>query len=177
MILTVTGRHLELSPSVRQQIQKKIERLQRLLHDSAVSAQCVVAQERKQFVCELTLHARGDHMLVGVGKHARLLAAVGGAIEKVSQQAQRLADKWKTRRRTAQGVVRTVIDEPAPKPKAAPTKVVRARRYAVKSMSVGDAAAALGTAAFLVFRHADSGQVAVAFRRPDGQVGLIEPEA
>jgi putative sigma-54 modulation protein len=62
------------------------------------------------------------------------------------------------------------------KTRAGANAVVRARRYAVKSLSVDDAAARLGEAAFLVFRQAATGRVAVVFRRPDGRVGLIEPE-
>lgn len=178
MTLSVTGRHIEISPLVRQQIQNKFARLERLLNDSAVSAQCIVDKERQRFVCEITLHARGDHMLVGVGRHERLLSAVGAAIAKVSQQAQRLTDRWKTRRRTSQRLpeaAAAVAPKPAPKTRPVST-VVRARRYAVKSESAEAAAARLGTAAFLVFRQADSGRVAVVFRRPDGKVGLIEPQ-
>ena len=103
MTLTVTGRHIELSPLVRQQIERRFTRLERLLNDSAVSAQCVVTQERQRIVCELTLHARGDHMLVGVGRHdAPDHVPSAPAIEKVKQQAQRLSDRWKTRRRSGQ---------------------------------------------------------------------------
>jgi len=180
MTLSVTGRHIELSPAVRQQIQTKFTRLQRLLNDSAVSAQCVVTKERVRFVCEVTLHARGDHMLVGIGRHERLIASVGAAIDKVAQQAQRLTDKWKTRRRTSERlpvVAAAAAVPPIPaKTRTAATTVVRARRYAVKSLSADDAAVLMGTAAFLVFRQAETGRVAVVFRRPDGKVGLIEPE-
>lgn len=180
MILTVTGRHIELSPLVRQQIQARLARLERLLNDSAVSAQVIVTKERQAIVCEITLHARGDHMLVGVGRHVRLITAVGAAIEKVKQQAQRLSDRWKTRRRTGQKLaeVATALPKAATKTKAGASgqAVVRARRYAVKSLSVADAAARMGEAAFLVFRQAATGRVAVVFRRPDGKIGLIEPE-
>jgi len=180
MTLTVTGRHIELSPIVRQQIQARCARLERLLNDSAVSAQVIVTQERQGVVCEITLHARGDHMLVGVGRHQRVITAVGAAIAKVKQQAQRLSDRWKTRRKAGQKLATVAPARPAAKAKDAPrtaaATVVRARRYAVKSMDVDDAAARLGTAPFLVFRLATTGRVAVAFRRPDGKVGLIEPE-
>lgn len=179
MNLTVTGRHIELSPLIRQQIQTKCTRLERLLNDSAVSAQVIVTKERQAVVCEVTLHARGDHMLVGVGRHERILTAVGEAVDKVKQQAQRLSDRWKTRRRngpkladvTAPAAVRVKT-----KAKAGGNAVVRARRYAVKSLSVEEAAARMGAAPFLVFRQAATGRVAVVFRRPDGKVGLIEPE-
>ena len=178
MTLTVTGRHIELSPLVRQQIETRCARLERLLNDSAVSTQVIVTRERQGIVCEITLHARGDHTLVGVGRHQRLPTAVGAAIEKVKQQAQRLTDRWKRRRRSGQKLATVAAPEAAPARAArdeGPT-VVRARRYAVKTMAVGEAAERMGTAAFLVFRLADTGRVAVVFRRPDGKVGLIEPE-
>ena len=177
MKLTVTGRHIELSPLVRQQIQTRFTRLERLLNDSAVSAQCIVTRERQGIVCEITLHARGDHMLVAVGRHERILTAVGAAIEKVKQQAQRLSDRWKTERRRGTklvALVTTAPKKPVDKPK--PNAVVRARRYAVKSLEIDEAVERMGSAAFLVFRQAASGRVAVIFRRPDGKVGLIEPE-
>lgn len=181
MTLTVTGRHIELSPLVRQQIQARCSRLERLLNDSAVSTQVIVTQERQGVVCEITLHARGDHMLVGVGRHQRLITAVGLAIEKVKQQAQRLNDRWKKRRKGGQKLA-TIETVPPAKSRAkasakpAASTLVRARRYAVKSLEPDDAATRLGTAPFLVFRLATTGRVAVVFRRPDGKVGLIEPE-
>jgi putative sigma-54 modulation protein len=176
MILTVTGRHVELSPIVRQQIQARFARLERPLNDSLVSAQCIVTKERQRFVCEVTVHARGDHMLVGVGRHERVLTSVSEAIDKVKVQGQKLSDRWKTRRRSGTKLV--AVTAPPPKPAVIPARatVVRARRYAVKSLTVEDAASRLGTAPFLVFRQAGTGRVAVVFRRPDGKVGLIEPE-
>lgn len=178
MTLTVTGRHVELSPVVRQQIEKKFQRIERLLNASAVSAQCVVGKERQRFVCEITVHARGDNMLVGIGRHERLLSAVGAAVEKVSAQAQRLTGRWKTRRKdgTRAEAAAGPVSSPAKGRGEAPAPVVRARRYAVKVLSTEQAAVRMGTAAFLVFRHADTGRVAVVFRRPDGRVGLIDPE-
>lgn len=177
MILTLTGRHLELSPAVRKQVERKVARLERLLKQRAISAQCVLTEERQRFVCEVTLHAKGDHMLVGIAKHARLLVAVGEAVDKVSHQAQKLLDRWKTRRRTSASVkelpafVEEIPTPPVP-------KIIVSRRYNVRAMTVMQAAAVLesGNQPFLVFRHPASDAVAVIHRRPDGQLGLIETE-
>jgi putative sigma-54 modulation protein len=119
-------------------------------------------------------------MLHGVGRHARVDSAVSGAVKKVDQQAQRLADRWKTRRRVARKTApREVKTEAAPAASEAMHRIIRSRRYAVKPMAVEDAALSLsaGDRPFLVFRHASSGAVAVLYRRPDGHFGLIEPEA
>lgn len=58
-------------------------------------------------------------------------------------------------------------------------RIIRARRYEVKPMSVDEAAmeVADGSDAFLVFRNAATDTINVLFRRPDGNLGLIEPEA
>lgn len=175
MILTVTGRQIELGSAVRLQIEKRLARVQRLLNDSAVSAQCVVAQERQRFMCEVTLHARGDHMLVGVGRHDRLITAVGLAVDKVAQQAQRLSDRWKTRKRTARVVPAAMVADVPAEPRV---RVIRSRRYAIKPMTVDDAILALTDAEqqFLVFRDTTSEAIAVLFKRPDGHFGLIDTE-
>ena len=99
MNISITGRHLEISEAARAQIEKKVGRIDRLLHDSAVSAQAACWQERGAYVFEVTIHARADHILHAVARGPRLTAAVSLAVDKVGQQAQKLADQWKTRRR------------------------------------------------------------------------------
>jgi putative sigma-54 modulation protein len=186
--LSVTGRHVAVSDAVRDDISRKVRRLDRVLNDSAVSAQCVIARERQLFVCELTVHARGDHMLHGVARHARLPSAVAAAVEKVGQQAHRLTDRWKKRRRNGrQARAAALTVEPAADGTRGSTlfdsapgrpRVVRTRSRAVKPMSLDDALLALSDAQqnFLVFRRAESDAVAILYRRPDGDFGLIEPE-
>ena len=108
MTITVTGRHLTVSAASRRQIEARIRRVQRLLGKSAVSAQCVVWAERDAHVCELTVHAGGDHRLVGRGRDVLLPASVAAAVAKVAAQAARLKDRWKTRRRAPGPVTRRV---------------------------------------------------------------------
>ena len=140
MRLMLTGRRLALTPALRGQVERKIARLERVLNDSAVSAQCVLEPERQGVRCELTVHARGGHMLHGLGRHRQPAAAVGAAVEKVLEQAHRLADRWRTRRRSGRGGVRTAQTpaepprEPLPQP-----RIIRARAGAVKPMRLEDA--------------------------------------
>jgi ribosome hibernation promoting factor len=181
MILTVTGRHLVVSAAARAQIDRKIERVQRILGGSALSAQCVVSRERQQFVCEVTVHARGDHQLHAVARHNRLISALTAAVEKVSQQAHTLAGRWKARRRAAaggRGQAGATEAGPGSAPSFSP-RVIRTRNHVIKPMTVDDAVVALAASrdALLVFRQAPSEALAVLYRRPDGHFGLIESEA
>jgi|SRR5580765_3640812 ribosome hibernation promoting factor len=178
MKLTVTGRHVAVTEAIRTDITKKMGRLHRVLNNSAVSGQCVVSRERQSFICELTVHVSGDHMLHAVGRDTRLAVAVSQAVEKVDQQAHKVADRWKTRKRANGSGPRRRVTAPEAEPGVTP-RVVRSRDYAIKPMNVEDAVLELsaGGRPFLVFRQAASERIAVLFRRPDGHFGLIEPEA
>jgi putative sigma-54 modulation protein len=179
MTVTVTGRHMTVSPAAHNQVERQLQRLDRLLGDAALSAQCVIGRDGVEYTCEVTLHARGDHTLYARARHARLPSAVSGAAQKVSQQAQRLKDRW-TRRRKGAGVPRLAVPPaPEPVPAGLRPRVVRARAHAVKPLSLDDAILALESSreGVVVFRQAETGSVAIVYRRPDGRVGLVEPEA
>jgi putative sigma-54 modulation protein len=183
MKLTVTGRRLTVTDATRDQIERKLRHLERRLGDSAVSAQCVMSQERQTLVCELTVHVGGGHILHGLGREVRAAAAVASAVAKVAQQAKRVTDRWKDQRRPARRLARRPArEEPGSgtgAPRGAGPRVVRAPGYEVKPMSLDDAMLALGASdrMFLVFRHAPSERMAILFRRQDGNFGLIEPGA
>jgi putative sigma-54 modulation protein len=185
MTLTVTGRRVVVDAAARADITRKIGRLDRLLGDAALTAQCIVSRERGQYVCEVTVHARRDQRLVAVGRHARLGTAVGMAVTRVGQQAKKLVDRRKTRRKDGAPVSPRLVGagdsgaaEGADRREAAPIRVVRIAGYEPRPMTVEDAALALdeGREGVLVFRDADSDRLTVLYRRADGRLGLVEPE-
>ena len=107
MKTTLTGRHVEVTPELSELIHRKLEKLERILNDSAVSAQVIVSREHDTCSAEIVLHARGDHMLRGEGESPTWARAVGIAVDKVDQQAHTLKGKWETRRRRADADARS----------------------------------------------------------------------
>ena len=99
MTSTVTSRHVEITPAIRLIITQKLAKLERLLQENAVSAQVVLSQERHRCRAEMTVHVRGDHMLHGEDEDGQWPQAIGGAVEKVHQQAYTLKTRWEKRRR------------------------------------------------------------------------------
>src|ERR687885_637856 len=106
MRLELTGRHVDITPSLRRLLEGKLAKLERLLNDSAVSAQAVLTREKYRHRAEITLHARGEKFLHGVGNTGSWEASVADAIEKISQQALKVKGKWqeRKRRKTVKGV-------------------------------------------------------------------------
>jgi putative sigma-54 modulation protein len=170
-----------------------------MLNDSALSAQVVLTKEKARHHADVTVHARGEHFLHGEATGRDVATAVSAAIDKIDQQARKLKSKWAARKR--RGISAAKAGSAAPRPErggrgfsaerqperatarsrdfeAAP-RIIRVRRYAVKPMTVEDAAAEIGDGrdAVIVFRNSTSDMVTVLFRRPDGNFGLVEPEA
>jgi putative sigma-54 modulation protein len=200
MRLSLTGRQIDVSPALRQLVTRRLERLERVFNDTLVSAQVVLSKERHIHQAELIVHARGDHMLSAIGGGGTWSVAVGEAVEKVGQQAHKLKGKWKTRKRRngdrrevragTEPLVGVANGREATPPAAARererdtvrvTRVagVRKTRYAVKPMDLDDAVARFRAAAepFLLFWSVETERLALLFERPDGRLGLIDPES
>jgi len=178
MRLTLTGRHIDITPGLRRLVERKVARLDRVLNSRAVSCQVELYMETFRHVAEIHLHARGGHMFQGKAVSTSWTESIGEAADRITQQGQTLKGKWVTRKRAGRAL------EAAPKaarPVSASTarRIVRAKRYAVKPMSMDEAASAVGPRAdaFVVFRNPDTDEVNVMFRRPDGDLGLIEPKS
>ncbi len=176
MRLDITGRNVEITTPLRQLIDRRLARLERVLNYSAISATVILTKEKYRHRTEIIIHARGDRMMRGLGEGNAWPISVRQASEKIEQQAHKLKSKWAERKRKGAGArtVQTAAAEPAQSGR----RVVRATRYAVKPMSIEDAALQVEAApeAFVVFRNAETEAVSILFRRKDGNLGLIEPD-
>jgi putative sigma-54 modulation protein len=176
MRLDITGRHVEITAPLRQLIDKRLARLGRLLNDSVISAQVILTREKYRHRSEIVIHARGDHMLRGLGEGNAWPMSLRQASGKIEQQAQTLKSKWDKRKKGAAG--RRAVPPAGAEPASQTPRVVRATRYAVKPMSIEDAALQVdsGPETFIVFRNAETDTISILYRRKDGNLGLIEPE-
>lgn len=188
MRLELTGRHVDITPALRRLVDRKLARLERLLNDSALSAQAVLTREKHRRRAEVTLHARGEKFLHGVGSASSWEASVGEAIDKIAQQAQRVKGKWQSRKRRGgarSGPPAGDAPEAAVARRAAAggvrarmPRILRASRQTVKPMSVADAARELESRGdgLVVFRDAERAAISVIYRQRNGELALVETE-
>jgi ribosome hibernation promoting factor len=101
MRLLLTGRQIEITPQLRKLVDARLGKLERRFGDALVSVQLVLAREKTRYVAELTVHARQDHTLHGIGSTSGWSTSLTSAIQKVLQQAEKLKGKWQGRKRTA----------------------------------------------------------------------------
>ena len=191
MRLELTGRHIEITPVLRRLVDTKLAKLERLLNDSAVSAQAVLTREKHRHRADITLHARGEKFLHGVGNSGSWETSVTEAIDKITQQAQKVKGKWQERKR--RGPVKGVpivgeereatrvktVGPARTRERVRMPRILRAQRQSIKPMTIADAAREVdaGGDGVVVFRDVETSAVSVLYRRPNGELTLVETEA
>ena len=179
MRVEYTGRHTEVPREVRALGDRRIAKLAKVLH-GMTDVHVVLTSDDHRRIAEVTVRSKNLDLTAAEEGHD-LLACMTTVMDKLIRQAQRHTGKRRERKRRSpargtalwEGVVR-----PAPAEAGLP-RVIRSQRFMVKPMTVEEAVMEVGRTAdgFLVFRDASTERVSVLYRRKDGNLGLIEPEA
>jgi putative sigma-54 modulation protein len=181
MKIEYTGRQTAITDEVRRVAEQKLAKLARML-PSITRAHVILTADKHRQSAEVSVHSRQlDLTATFVSANPRL--SVAGAVDKLMRQA----DHERTKRRVRKGaesprlVAPPVLERPERPERGdggAP-RVIRSRRAAVKPMTLDEATLEMEARrdGVLVFRDAATERVSVLFRRKDGNLGLIEPEA
>ena len=183
MTIVFTGRKADLTPTLKAFAEKKLSKLERILHESP-DVHVVLTQEKHRHRVEILVRARVG-ALTARGQAGAMRVALGEAIDRILAQGRKHHEKMargrKQRSPRGESTQRSALAIAAsggagPEPDG--PAIVPMGRVPVKPMSVEEALLLMQDSPhpFLVFRDADSQQVSVIFRRRDGHFGLIEPE-
>jgi putative sigma-54 modulation protein len=178
MRIEFTGRHREVPDQIRALTERKLRKLARVL-PRITDVHVILAADRHRQSAEVTVHS--SHLtLAAADESGDMAGAISTVIEKLTRQAQRHVGKLRERKRQPTsretalwaGVLKGGVAGEAP-------RVIRSQRFVVKPMTVEEAALEVDgrEEGFLVFRDAATERVNVLYRRKDGNLGLIEPEA
>jgi putative sigma-54 modulation protein len=193
--VTVTGRNIELTPSLKEYLMDKLRRAQKHFdHPLEVTALLSVAKNRSianSQTAEVTLKVNG-HVIRGEESTENMYASIDLVADKIERQLR----KFKTRYWNHSGKTKRDIDaEPVAAPmdteedefgvvrtgtsEAVRPKLVRSKRFPLKPMVPEEAAAHMDLLGhdFFMFINSESGHVNTVYHRRDGNYGLIEPEA
>lgn len=181
MKIEFTGRQTEISREVRRLAERKLEKVARVL-PGVTRAHVILTADKHRQIAEVSAHSRNlDLTAVEESTNPRL--SVSSAMDKLLRQAQRQQQKRRGRKGASSA------RRPSPATQARPgsaedeepsaARVIRNRRRAVKPMTLDEATLEMEARAegVLVFRDAASERMRILYRREDGNLGLIEPEA
>lgn len=102
MLITVTGRHVEVSNDVRSYIQEKLSRLPRF-YNRVHAAEVVLGHESDQFTAEVILRADNKHTFVASETGPDTFMLVDLIVDKLERQLTRQKEKHRNRKHDTGG--------------------------------------------------------------------------
>ena len=179
MQVNVTARGVVVPSNFKEQAEKKLGKLERLLRKiDTVDVTC--SHERQWQVVEMMINANG--LLVrGQDRAADIRSAMENLVDKLERRVKKsrskLLQRYREHPETRQAWAEPMEEAAEEAGGLAPT-VVRSKRFPLKPMTPDEAADEMELIGhdFYVFINSETDQVNVLYRRKVGNYGLIEPE-
>ncbi len=195
MQITVSGKHIELSDSLRTRVSDHLDVITHKYFDHALEADVTFGRARSFFTCDINVHAGRGLTLRGEGEAADANAAFDDAAEHIAKRLRRYRRRVNDHARdiaslrSSPEVARQYIlveNEPSARTvrengssDAAYATVIAETPTEIARLTVGEAVMRMELAvqAVLMFRNGASGEFNVVYRRADGHIGWIDPSS
>ncbi len=182
MQITVRGKNIDVTPALRDYVEKKVGKLARFFEGMEPKAQVTLSVEKERRSVEVTIPLN-SWVLRGEEETDDMYASVDLVVEKLERQVRKYKTKINRKLRQVNpriGVAAAIpgADLMDQEEEESEPKVVRVKRFPMKPMSVEEAILQMNLIGhdFFVFSNAETESVSVVYRRKDGNYGLIEPE-
>jgi len=194
MQITVSGKQVELSDALRTRVAEQLDLIAGKYFDHAQEANVTFSRARSFFTCDINVHAGRGLTLRGEGEAADAHSAFDDAAEHIAKRLRRYRRRVNEHARDLANrarpeVARTYVlrhEEDLPpvngeartEPPAFAT-VIAESPADINMLSVGEAVMRMDLAdqQVLMFRNSATNELNVVYRRPDGNIGWIDPSA
>lgn len=196
MQVQVSGKHVDVGEALRARVSDEIAQSIGKYFDRGGAAEVVVSKDGYAFRVDCSVKLASGQQLISHGSGGDAHAAFDAALAKIDTRIRRYKRRLKSHSAAATAkkvenaamfVLRAPegddIDEDwdvdEDHPTGAPAAMVIAEtQAAMKTMTVSMAVMELDLTGYpaIVFRNAAHGGVSVVYRRPDGNIGWIDPE-
>ncbi|MCF6093430.1 ribosome-associated translation inhibitor RaiA [Microaerobacter geothermalis] len=182
MKYNIRGENLEVTPALREYVEKKVGRLEKYFDTPPNSDVYVTLRvERDEHDVEVTI-PMPRLTLRAEESSGDMYASIDLVVEKLERQIRK--HKTKINRKFRQdGSLKVLFKIDSPESSEDLTTddgipIVRTKRFNLKPMDAEEAVLQMDMLghSFFVFSNADNNKVNVVYRRKDGKYGLIEPE-
>lgn len=99
MNVEYTGRHYEVTPAIRNEVETGIGKIRKILGDR-FETHVILTVEKHRHKAEITINPRNGP-LVGLAQAKDMLIAVSGALDHLEKQAVKYKTKWQSKKRSA----------------------------------------------------------------------------
>jgi len=99
MNVEYTGRHYEVTPAIRKEVETGLAKIRKILRDR-FETKVILAVEKHRHKAEITISPRNGP-LVGLAQAKDMIIAVNEAIEHLEKQAMKYKARWEVKKRNA----------------------------------------------------------------------------
>ena len=190
MLVTVKGKQVDVGDALRGHVETELVNVVSKYFANPLESQIVLTREGHQFRADVTVHVGRGIMVQGQGQAQDARTACDGAIERVAKRLRR----YKRRLRDHHKPGAEVQEAPAyvlaatseseesdgeHTTNGAAPAIIAELTAEIATLSVSDAVMRLDLMdePALLFRHAGHGWLNLVYRRPDGNIGWVDPPA
>ena len=175
MRYTITGRNIEVTPGLRNMVEKKIGKLEHFFTPDTEVIVALSAQKDRQKI-EVTIPIKGNTIRAEESS-TDLYVSIDLVEEVIERQIRRYRKKLIDKKQSALSFSQAFIEEEDERPEE-DIRIVKTKKFAIKPIDPEEACLQMEMLGhnFYVFLNADTDQVNVVYRRKNGTYGLIEPE-
>jgi ribosomal subunit interface protein len=189
MSLRISGKHMEIGDAFRTRIENRIGDAVDKYFDGGFSGRVTVEKAGSRFTADCSIHIDTGMVLQATGQAQDPQLAFDGAAERIEKRLRRYKRRLKSHNNgggngaeaidMAYRIMSPVGDEDDEVPDDYAPAVVAESTVALQTMSVATAVIELDTkdTPVVVFRNAGTDSVNIVYRRPDGNIGWIDPSS
>lgn len=189
MTLRISGKQMEIGDAFRSRITSRIGDAIEKYFDGGYSGHVTVLKSGSRYSADCTIHLDSGLALQASGAAQEPVAAFDEAADHFEKRMRRYKRKLKSHgtgagNGSAEDISYTVVagvasDDEDEVPEDYAPAIVAESTMALKTMSVASAVVELDTkdSPVYVFRNAGNDFVNIVYRRPDGNIGWIDPSA
>ena len=188
MQLTVTGKHIDTSPVLRQHVEASLGAILGKYFKTAIEAHVVFSKEAHLSRAEVSIHIGRGISVNASAVSLETYAAFDAAAERVAKQMRRYKRRLHNHHahareafeagERAKDYILAPLDEEAETEAAEGPAVVAEMSTDLPSLTVSEAVMRmdLANAPVLLFRNRSHRELNLVYRRSDGNIGWIDPE-
>lgn len=185
MTLQVTGKNLDVGEALRTYVTERIGQTLDKYFSGNRSGHVRIEKERNRFVTDCSIQLRSGLSLQSHGESTDAYASADMALERLEKRLRRYKRRLKNHHGPAAAnastraqyfVIQADQDEIVEEADDNPI-IIAETHTEIPELSVSDAVMQmdLSNKPFLVFRNASHGHTNIVYRRPDGNIGWIDP--
>lgn len=173
MNVIVNGRHLDLTPALKNYAEEKIKKFERY-SSNITEAIVTLSIEKYRHKAEVLLKANGA-MIQAEGVTGEIYSSIDEVVEKLEKQVKKYKEKLVSHRKgEGRGIEIEALPQETPEETG---RIIKRKRFDMKPMGPDEAVMQMELLGkdFFVFTNEISGDINVVYLRNDGNFGLIEP--